>query len=104
LLGIWGLPEAVLEAVAWHHFPARSWDRRFTLLTAVHLANVLAYERMPQGGGISGAGVSADIDYLQGLGLADKRNRWREACGNLVRPGEEGEWAKAQERRDAKSR
>jgi HD-like signal output (HDOD) protein len=104
LLGLWGLPQGVIEAVAWHHFPARSSDRRFTLLTAVHMANALAYEAHPPGSGLTGTGVVADGDYLRSLDLADRRNRWREACGAAARPSDDGAWARTQERRDAKSR
>lgn len=41
LLGLWGLPGAVIEAVAAHHIPARFLRPNFSALTAVHLANTL---------------------------------------------------------------
>jgi hypothetical protein len=104
LLGIWGLPEAVLEAVAWHHFPARASDRRFTLLTAVHVANSLAYERMETSSATAVGGLTLDLEYLGSLGLKEKRNRWREALGIPVKPEEEGDFARLEERRQAKLR
>ena len=38
LLGLWGLPVPVVEAIALHHNPARSLNRTFSPLTAVHVA------------------------------------------------------------------
>jgi hypothetical protein len=45
-----------------------------------------------------------DVDYLRSLGLSERRNRWREACGRIAKPTEEGDWARVQERREAKAR
>jgi HD-like signal output (HDOD) protein/CheY-like chemotaxis protein len=42
LLGIWGLPEAVVAAVAHHHAPERMQPRGFDALAAVVVANALA--------------------------------------------------------------
>ncbi len=43
LLGLWGLPQDLIEAVALHHDPASHEIARFTPLTAVHAANALIY-------------------------------------------------------------
>ncbi len=42
LLGIWGLPESIVEAVAWHHCPEVRRNRTLDALTVVHLANIQA--------------------------------------------------------------
>ena len=42
LLGLWGLPDNIVEAVAYHHDPAKTGHRHFSAFTAVHLANALA--------------------------------------------------------------
>jgi len=42
LLGIWGLPYTVIEAVANHHTPERVDSKSFDILSAVYCANVLA--------------------------------------------------------------
>lgn len=44
LLGLWGLPDSIIEAVAWHHQPEVCPGDHFTPLTAVHVANALAHE------------------------------------------------------------
>ncbi len=42
LLGLWGLPAAIVEAVAFHHSPEQSELKQCSALTAVHVANVLS--------------------------------------------------------------
>jgi HD-like signal output (HDOD) protein len=41
LLGIWGLPYPVIEAVADHHTPQRVKSKEFSILAATHIANAL---------------------------------------------------------------
>ena len=87
LLGTWGLPLGILEAVAWHHQPALSDDTTFSLLTAVHVANAIDHEkRAPPADAL----VSLmDPAYIQRLGLAGRRNRWRETCQCPTKPQDE---------------
>lgn len=97
LLGMWGLPLPVLEAVAWHHCPLKSDDTGFSLLVAVHAANVFAYE-------IIAAPASEipperlDHDYLLRTELGNHRNEWREACKIPVRLEEDALHARAKSR------
>jgi HD-like signal output (HDOD) protein len=44
LLGLWGLPYAVVEAVALHHVPDRVPHQSFDAASAVYIANLLAEE------------------------------------------------------------
>ncbi len=80
LLGTWRLPLRIVEATAWHHRPSYSHDTTFSVLTAVHVANVFAHEN-----GVASAGMGVpsrfDLRYLVRLGMAARRNAWREACG-----------------------
>lgn len=39
LLGLWGIPDSILAAVACHHQPENSFIQSFNTLTAVHVAN-----------------------------------------------------------------
>jgi putative nucleotidyltransferase with HDIG domain len=80
LLGAWRLPLPIVEAVAWHHSPSQSCDTGFSVLTAVHAGNVLAHETAGSNAGI-GLPSRFDVFYLANLGLATRRNAWREACG-----------------------
>ncbi|MBI4881558.1 MAG: HDOD domain-containing protein [Planctomycetes bacterium] len=44
LLGIWGIPYPIIEAVAFHEEPARTGSRAFDVVGAVHVADALARE------------------------------------------------------------
>lgn len=101
LMGNWGLPLPVLKAVAWHHAPTRATDPGFSLLTAVHAANVFAYEL---GCGTGGSALPEQFDhaYLEQIGLGDRRNDWRKACKLPEKPAEDAEVARLRVRRAAK--
>lgn len=81
LLGTWGLPLVLLEAIASHHHPCEHVGNEFTLLTAVHVADALAYEKtaaftakhVPQ----------VDFEYLYAIGMDNHYAEWREACLHL---------------------
>ena len=44
LLGLWGLPYVLVEAVALHHGPSRVPHENFDAISAVYVANFLAHE------------------------------------------------------------
>jgi HD-like signal output (HDOD) protein len=75
LLGLWGLPVSILEAVALHHTPGRAGNQVFCPLTAIHVADVLDYEH--SGGDFAGASAQLDKEYLAKLGLSDRMGNWR---------------------------
>lgn len=99
LLGTWGLPLPILEAVAWHHSPNRSEDKSFSALTAVHAANVFAYE---SGYGNKTTPEAFDLDYLADIGAGERRNSWREECGLPVRAEEDAAYQRIRLRRESK--
>ncbi len=101
LLGNWGLPLPVLEAVAWHHCPTLSKDASFTLLTAVHAANVFAYES-GTGTGTAALPERFDHEYLLQIELGERRNDWRKACGLPLKQEEDVEHARIRLRCEAK--
>src|SRR6202142_656073 len=79
LLGLWGLPSPVVEAVAHHHEPGRIKSESLDAVGAVHIANVLANEHPvyppakeppPQQG--------IDAELINALGLADQAAHWEE--------------------------
>ena len=77
LLGLWGLPSSVVEAVAWHHTPAESGVNGFSPLTAVHAANVLVHRQEESGNELSVPEL--DSDYLNSLGMIDRVTAWTDA-------------------------
>ncbi|MEK7317213.1 MAG: response regulator, partial [Candidatus Eisenbacteria bacterium] len=64
LLGAWGLPLSIVEAVAYHHKPSLSTSYSFDVLAAVHLAGVLADEHLGADGAGS-CGHRLDDEYIQ---------------------------------------
>jgi HD-like signal output (HDOD) protein len=76
LLGLWGMPIGLLEAVAFHHTPQQAGTDGFTILTAVHTANALVHELKPDQG--QGQASDVDLEYLQALGLQDRLEHWRD--------------------------
>ncbi len=81
LLGLWGLPVPVVEAIALHHTPGEGPDRSFGPLTAVHVANVLVHQNQGD--------EAAELDdaYLKDLGLSERIETWRGSEDFGPRPG-----------------
>jgi putative nucleotidyltransferase with HDIG domain len=80
LLGIWGLPYAVVEAVAYHHNPLAVRHKTFDVVDAVYVANILSQE-------------SPDVDpkspdkldrtHLAHLGVEGMLSEWRQLVQEL---------------------
>ncbi len=86
LLGLWGLPQEIVEAVAYHHCPAESLDSEFSLITAVHAGNVFCGRRTDQLPDETSV-VEMDEIYLARLNLAQRVPAWRalaEECTAMV--------------------
>ena len=75
----------MVEAVAFHHEPARCSGNGFSPLTAVHAANHLEHEMGPRGANPPPSGI--DEAYLARLGLEDRLREWRKICAKWI--GEE---------------
>ena len=72
LLGLWGLPMPIIEAVAFQLEPERSNSRNFWVTGAVHVANRLI-RREP-----------VNLDYLQKTGALDKLPQWQQQADHLL--------------------
>jgi putative nucleotidyltransferase with HDIG domain len=83
LLGLWGLPESVIKAVAYHHRPQAGPSAGLAPLLFVYLANV--FEK-------AGAGIlesdkpieGLDRDYLVTMGREAQVPRWRKLCADYL--------------------
>jgi HD-like signal output (HDOD) protein len=85
LVGLWGLPYPIVEAIAHHHDPATAAPRTFDVLTAVHVADAFA----PRGPDEPGVG-EVDEALLARLGVADRLPGWRQMAADLAQPPERG--------------
>jgi len=78
VLGIWGLPKSIIEAVALHHCPWRQRAPEFSPVTAVHVANILDHENHPDPTIILPSQINTS--YLKDLGLEGRVEDWRRGC------------------------
>jgi putative nucleotidyltransferase with HDIG domain len=84
LLGLWGLPDPVVEAVAFHHWPSNAGNPTWGAVGAVHVADALRHERE----GAEGIAL-LDLDYLHAAGVASRLPEWRRIAGALDAVAEE---------------
>ena len=88
LLGLWGLPEPLVEAVAFHHHPPRGYSRASEILTAVHVTNGLVHEGECD---VTESHPSRiDMAYLEEVHLADRLPQWRALCATALGEEQEG--------------
>lgn len=73
LLGLWGLPIQVTEAIAYHHTPSAVPHRGFDAISAVYVANLLAHES--EG---SLEKCEWDLPFLKSVGVAAQLPAWKE--------------------------
>jgi HD-like signal output (HDOD) protein len=78
LLNLWGLPYPIIEAVAYHHDPARVEHSTFGMLAAVHVADALVE-------GLAGRTEECELDeaYLATLGVSGSIPAWRALAVDL---------------------
>jgi HD-like signal output (HDOD) protein len=77
LLGLWGFPNLIVEAVAFHHTPSLSSDKGLGLPGIVHIADRLVHLKSENRSGSSDTGVQAG--YLEGLALGHCLPKWSAA-------------------------
>ncbi len=69
LLGMWGLSDTLIEAVAWHHQPLACPGTTTDALTVVHAAEAIHNDR---------EGQEPSLPYLERLGLEEVWPQWRQ--------------------------
>ena len=85
LLGLWGLPFPIVEAVANHHEPTRVDVREFGILAATHIADALIHEEShPAAVDSDQCSALIEPSYVEALGLNDKLAGWRELARELI--------------------
>ena len=74
LVGLWGLPDAVVEAIAYHHTPFDQPSRNFNVVSAVHVAEALT--QALHGHRPDDLDSVINYDYLGSLGVRDRLPVW----------------------------
>ncbi|MGO8818801.1 MAG: HDOD domain-containing protein [Terriglobia bacterium] len=78
LLGLWGLPYAVVEAVALHHGPNRVPHQNFDTISAVYAANLLAHEVEQSSSAEQAAyNLESHQEEFASLGIQEMIPEWR---------------------------
>jgi len=80
LLGLWGLPDPIIDAAAFHHDPAHKATTTINATIVVHVANALSK---------AGPDPSAKLDrvdhvYLEKIGLLPDLEIWQTACSEYL--------------------
>lgn len=78
ILGLWGIDDDVVTAIAYHHDPSGFPDVKFSALTAVYVAStcLAAGENSPEQTLFTDAGLS----YLERIGVAERLPDWQQLC------------------------
>jgi putative nucleotidyltransferase with HDIG domain len=87
LLWLWGLPDTVCKAVAYHHKPSACSSPSLTATGAIHVADALQHEM----DGLPDSAFRADLDstYLATLKLTGRIAEWTNICKKHSGFGEE---------------
>jgi HD-like signal output (HDOD) protein/CheY-like chemotaxis protein len=78
LLGLWGFPNSIVEAVAFHHAPSFASAEGLGLPGIVHIADRLLHLRSENRSGSTESGLQEG--FLEGLGLGHCLPKWSAAA------------------------
>lgn len=73
LLTLWAFETPIVDAALYHHYPGRSRTSRFSILTAVHVADAIVRQNH---GAPQSDGLAVDHEYLDRIGLSDRIVAW----------------------------
>ncbi|OGH94786.1 MAG: hypothetical protein A2X42_04315 [Candidatus Margulisbacteria bacterium GWF2_38_17] len=76
LMGIWGLSDPIVEAIAYHHFPSRCPHKCISPLAMVHVVDAILNHEPENGEAVQGL----DKDFLEQLTIMDSIPKWKELC------------------------
>ncbi|MBM4092841.1 MAG: HDOD domain-containing protein [Planctomycetes bacterium] len=77
LVALWGLPDSIVQAIAYHRIPAVCPEQAVSPLTTVHVANGIL-EQVPRA--VGDRRVRLAMDYLERTGCTDRLECWHEIC------------------------
>lgn len=86
LLGAWGIPYPIVEAVARHHSPLVATDRHIDLTGAIHIADALVQE-MDESRSNPSSEAWLDLAYLDAIGATARLPEWRCLAAELAQNG-----------------
>lgn len=81
LLSLWGFPNSIVEAVAFHDEPSHASGNRFGLAGIMHVAERLTHHSVQDGRTNLQSGIQAG--FLEDLGMGDRPALWSAALNSL---------------------
>jgi HD-like signal output (HDOD) protein len=90
LLGAWGLPLSVVEAVGFHHNPSAVRDGAREILAVVHAADAFV-DHPPASPSTPLEDLGLDLAFLEEAGMLDRIPDWRSMAGEAMRKAGERE-------------
>ena len=86
LLGLWGLPAGIVDAVCRHHRPAAvNSPGGLDILAITHIADALALEAVHSKPGDAPSGCNLlNQDYLAAIGMSEQLPNWRTMAREIV--------------------
>jgi len=81
LLGLWGFPNSIVEAVAFHHTPSRVSEGSLSLPGIIHIADRLVHQRCDNAS--SQIDLGMEPGYLEDLGFDDCVSKWSAAVDSV---------------------
>ncbi len=83
LLGLWGLPEPVVQAVCHHHHPEQEDSAELTPALIISIADAFAHN-LDKPGGSETAVAGIDSGMAARLNLGQRMPRWQKECRRLL--------------------
>ena len=84
LLGLWGLPSKIVQAVV-HHLEPLAGARTFDATAALYVANLLAANPdVPALDEVPARAIAIDLSYLRTLGVAHQLDDWRRIAREMA--------------------
>jgi putative nucleotidyltransferase with HDIG domain len=81
LLGLWGFPNSIVEAVAYHHSPSHASEKGMSLAGIVHIADRLVHLRSENRAGSFDTGLQAG--FMDGMELGNCLPKWSAAVETI---------------------
>ena len=87
LLGLWGLPSKIVQAVA-HHLEPLAGARTFDAGAALYVGNLLSVNpELPALEEVPARTIALDLSYLRSLGVAHQLEDWRRIARDMAGSG-----------------
>lgn len=80
LLGLWGLPDSVIEGIAFHHEPGRMDEEHWNICGILHIADRIERNSSTSTNGADGM-QGLDKDFIKNRHLEEKFQEWQQKFG-----------------------